>query len=301
MNDLKNGLLHTRPKSWLPAFLFVLTGYVSKPQTDTSPFTLTRDLMLLFLIYSVFLWGGTSAFNSSQDHDEGPLNFLENPPPKPRFLGPFGLAWMAIAVVISFFINHIVLICSIASFILSVLYSYKIPFLQRRGKEIGGIDLLINSLGCGVIAIYMGWGIGSAPTNIITILLSLGFTFTVAGSYPATQIFQLSTKDTYESAKNFSTLLGPARALRVGVVFFCIGLFFLSLALFIQFKNSIPSTQALVGYGLFYLLFIKAALFAWQWAYTPFETPKARFKKLLFYLLTARLFWIFSGWSLHLV
>lgn len=298
MNEFKNALLHTRPKSWLPAFLFVLTGYASSPHAGVSAITVSQDLTLLFLIYSVFLWGGTSAFNSAQDKDEGPINFLENPPPLPKFLGVFGLIWMGIGVAISYFMDDVVFICSIISFVLSIFYSYKIPFLTRRGKDIGGVDLLINSLGCGVIAVLMGRAI-STPIDLKTILIATGFTFTVAGSYPATQIFQLSSKDTYETGKNFSTLLGPQRALRIGAGFFLVGLSFLTLSLTFL-KNATVPNPAMVGYGLFFLLFILAFFYVWQWSRHPFENPHNRFKKLLFMLLVARLCWIFAEWSVQI-
>src|SRR4051812_29698615 len=50
---------------------------------------LSGSVMLGFLAFHLFLYGGATAFNSYYDRDEGPVGGLERPPPVVAELLPF--------------------------------------------------------------------------------------------------------------------------------------------------------------------------------------------------------------------
>lgn len=292
-----NYLLHLRPKSFVPSFMFVLTGYAINPHKGiVAPVGI--ELLWLFVIYSVLLFGGTCAINSHYDQDTGPLNFLENPPPKPRYLGSFGFFVMILGCILSWPLGIWVFSMSVFALILSSAYSVRVPGLKWRGKEVGGLDNLINALGCGFVGVIMGATLGDNTPNLGVLILGISFTITVAGSYPATQIFQLKASDDYSVARNFTTLLGPSRALSLGAFFLILGLFLI----LVTQTLFLPPLKGWVPNALFFIfmaLFIIGVLQVLNWSNQPFDKTKERYKKLVITLLGARLFWIAAEWMIH--
>jgi len=55
-----------------------------------------------FVAFHLCLYGGTTAFNSYYDRDEGPVGGLENPPPAHEALLPFSLILQGIGASIDF-------------------------------------------------------------------------------------------------------------------------------------------------------------------------------------------------------
>jgi hypothetical protein len=293
---IKNYLLHLRPKSFVPSFMFALTGYAINPNKGAlAPIPL--ELSMLFLIYSVLLFGGTCAINSHYDTDTGPLNFLENPPPKPKYLGLFGMLVMITGILLSLVAGEWVFVMAVFSFFLSLLYSMKIPGLKWRGKEVGIVDNVINALGCGLVGVVMGATFGNGSPNIEILLLGIAFTITAAGSYPATQIFQLKAGETYAEARNFTTLLGPTRALKIGAFLLLLGLSIVDLTQIMFFDFRMQYVALVLFFG-FNVSFILAVMQMWRWARSSFDNTKIRYKNLVITLLGARLLWIVAQWMI---
>ena len=126
MKDWKLYVIHMRPKTFLPSFVFALTGYALNPD-KTHWLT---DLPMLFLIYSVLLFGGTCALNTHVDRDAGPLNFLENPPPRPKYLGHFGIICMILGCVFAYPYGPYPFWCSVIALVLSYAYSGRVPGIK---------------------------------------------------------------------------------------------------------------------------------------------------------------------------
>lgn len=292
MKELSLYFIHMRPKTFLPSFVFVVSGYALNP--DKSRWMI--DLPVLFLVYSVLLFGGTCALNTHVDRDAGPLNFLENPPPRPQFLGQFGIVCMLFACLWMWFYGSYPFWCSVSALILSYAYSGRIPGLKWRGKEVGGVDLFIDAAGCGIVAILLGASISGISPSMRTWAIGTLFTLTVAGSYAATQIFQLKESDTYQSARNFSSLLGASRALRVGAIMLVSGWFGVALMLYLESRNVPIKTIPIVLYSLFSILFFWGVYQCIRWSKAPFQNATPQFKSVIFTLLGARLFWIAAEW-----
>ena len=261
-------LAYTRPWSIPFTFVLVLTGYLLAPLRPAWP-ACGRDLVFLLVVYSVLGWGGTNAFNSAEDRDEGPVNLLPAPPPRPAHLGAFGMAWGALSIVVTIAwpgrLRVLPLVALAAA--LSLAYSYRgAPF--RRLKEIGIVDNVTNALGCGPIAIAIGWGV-AAPFDLRLLPIAAGFFLAFFGGYTTTQIFQLRDDDTYATARNYTSLLGAPLALRLSAVAFLAHVVVLLAVLRARALSS-------VAYGAWIALVLLAALHAWRWARVPRDAPQRR-------------------------
>lgn len=255
-------LAYMRPRTFLVTFVFVLTGYVLAPGPVTASRALS-DLAFLFLVYSVLGWGGGNAFNSAEDRDTGPVNLLPNPPPRPAHLGAFGLGCGALAVIVASAwpgmtrVVPFVLACQL----LSIAYSWRSgPF--RRLKEVGVLDAVTHALGTGPLALAIGWG-ARAPFESRAWVYALGFFLALFGGYATTQIFQLSPRDTYATARNYTSLVGPARALRIGALAFAAHVLVLA-------SVARGHSVARVAFAAWALLVVAAAAHSLCWSRRPF-------------------------------
>src|SRR5438045_3666498 len=143
---LADSFAYTRPRSVPVTMVMALTGWLASPGHARNVSAIATDVLFLIVVHSVLLWGGTNAFNSAEDRDEGPVNLLPDPPPRPPHLGSFGLALMVAAVAAAGLRGARCAILAALAVVLSVFYSWRgAPW--RRGKEIPGIDNLINAGG----------------------------------------------------------------------------------------------------------------------------------------------------------
>ena len=72
MTRLATYLAFTRPRSIPVTLAMALTGWLTSPMHGHA----VSDLAFLVVVHSVLLWGGTNAFNSAEDRDDGPVNLL---------------------------------------------------------------------------------------------------------------------------------------------------------------------------------------------------------------------------------
>src|SRR4051812_11543561 len=108
---MRNYWVHLRPKTFFPSMLFVLTGYAASSAHFAGWGKLGADLLLLFIAYSICLFGGCAAYNTAWDEEYdrsrggGPLNFLDEPPVIPPGLALLGLALKAAGVALLWFLR----------------------------------------------------------------------------------------------------------------------------------------------------------------------------------------------------
>jgi hypothetical protein len=186
--------------------------------------------------------------------------------------------------------------CSVSALVLSYAYSGRIPGIKWRGKEVGGVDLFIDAAGCGIVAILLGASISGVEPSVRTWAIGILFTLTVAGSYAATQIFQLKESDNYQSARNFSSLLGAGRALRIGAIMLVSGWFGIAFMLYQETRSLVIASIPSALYTIFTLLFFWGVYQCIRWSKAPFVNATPQFKSVIFTLLGARLFWIAAEW-----
>lgn len=211
-------LLHLRPRAWVIVAAHMSVGLLLANGLDFQ-FEAVRRWLLAILAWAVLGNGGTLAINSVFDRDEGDIGYLDDPPPVPRHLLQFSLAFLLLGLLVASWIGVRFLVAYAICFFLSLAYS--IPPLRAKARA--GLDVLINSVGYGALTIYAGWAAMDRPLEAPIINVVLGFFFLFAGFYPLTQIYQM-VEDAQRGDKTLALLLGKRNALRfaiaaVGVAF----------------------------------------------------------------------------------
>lgn len=229
------------------------------------------------------MWGGANAFNSSQDGDTGPLNLLPHPPPVPKRLAAFGLAWMGAGVLLSLAKGLPAFGLTLLGFCASVYYSWVQPY-WKRGKELPGLDILINAGGCGLGSVLAGYAFTSGAWNARVVWVGIAFTVAIFGGLPTSQIFQLAPDHPGAREKNYTSWLGAKRTLRVGAV-----LILLHLAILVWVSGGfVPS----LFFGAWFGLAAAGALHSFLWSFSPFVKPYARMLRQFVLMSLSQVAWI---------
>jgi 4-hydroxybenzoate polyprenyltransferase len=206
-------LLHTRPAEWPIVAAHSTLGYL----LAVGLANVLRSERLPSAALGVGLWviglnGGTLAFNSAFDRDEGDVAYLRNPPAPPGGLAAFGLALMLGGLAAAFLLPLAYRLAYALCLVLSVVYSAP-PF---RLKAVPGADWLINMWGFGTLTPYAGWTATGVPVGATGRLVLLAFCPLFAALYPLTQIYQ-SDEDARRGDRTLALSLGIRRSLLVAI------------------------------------------------------------------------------------
>lgn len=286
-------LILLRPKGFVPAMLFVLTGYAMSPRARSGDSrTIGGDLALLFAAYAVGLSGGTLLLNSAIDNDDGPVNFLERPPAPPPHLAAVGVGLMAAGAALFYARSGTAGALAAAAAVLSCLYSHGLG--MRRWKDVPYLDWLVNAIGYGVLSIGMGAFAGGAALSLEIALAAAAFSISIGGTMPASQLFQIDPKLAHAKT-NILTALGPVAGLR-----FCAASLAVALPLAtasMLWETSRRSGLGVTLTGLFVAAFLAAIAHVTLWARRPFVEPKRALSRLYGLVLGARLAFILAMWT----
>ncbi len=206
-------LLHTRPVEWPIVAVHTAVGYLLAVGVENA----ARSDRLAPAILGVVLWvvclnGGTLAFNSAYDRDEGDIAYLRRPPPPPAGLAAFGIGLMVLGLAGSFALPGEYRVVYALCLGLSILYSAP-PF---RLKAVPGADWIINMWGFGTLTPYAGWAATGLPLGTVGRLVLLGFCPLFAALYPLTQLYQVE-EDARRGDRTFALWLGMRRSLLVAM------------------------------------------------------------------------------------
>lgn len=190
-----------------PIFLW---GYLLAADTPDARF------WLAFLAFHLFLYGGTTAFNSYYDRDEGPVGGLEKPPAVTSALLPFSLLMQSIGAILAALVNGPFLLIYLLIFGMATAYSH--PSTRLKGRPLLG--LITVGVGQGVLAALGGWvasgrsmgemGAGDWIGILAVALITTGF-------YPVTQIYQVE-EDRARGDLTFAAWVGAAATFRFALV-----------------------------------------------------------------------------------
>jgi 1,4-dihydroxy-2-naphthoate octaprenyltransferase len=184
--------------------------------------TLNATLLIAYLAFHLFLYAGGTALNSYYDRDEGPVGGLAHPPPPPKYLLAFSLAWQGIGFVFALAVNVWVAAIYFVMFWMSVAYSH--PRVRLKGKPFGALATIM--LGQGILPFYGGWA--AARGNLqganewFAILAALSATLIIGGMYPLTQIYQLDA-DAQRGDLTSARFLGVKNSFRLALVSIAVG------------------------------------------------------------------------------
>ncbi len=175
----------------LLAPVFLWGWLVAVHQPPAAGDRVTARIVLAFVCLHVFLYGGTTAFNSYYDRDEGPIGGLERPPPVVPALLPFAVGVKVAGLVLAAFVGPWFLAISAVLVLLSVAYSRSWPRLKGRPWA----SLLTVGLGQGVLVYLAAWAAVRgdlstvlAPVPLLGAIAACAF---IVGLYPLTQVFQV--------------------------------------------------------------------------------------------------------------
>ncbi|GAB4312725.1 MAG: hypothetical protein Kow0059_03470 [Candidatus Sumerlaeia bacterium] len=203
---------HMRPRSWPIVALHFSSGVILAWLTEDRVTPMAA--LLGALAWAVCLNGGTLALNSAFDRDSGDIGYLDDPPPIPAGLGPFGVIVMLAGLALASGVNKAFFWLYAFNGLLSVLYSVP-PF---RFKVRAGADVCINAVGYGLSTFLAGWLAQAGSANWFALLVGMGFAFLFAGFYPLTQIYQYR-EDREGGAVTLTVALGVKNALVFSAVF----------------------------------------------------------------------------------
>ncbi len=211
---------------------------------------------LAFLAFHLFLYGGTTAFNSYYDRDTGPVGGLIRPPPVIQALLPFSLIMQAIGFALALQVNLTFAVLYLIIFCMGFAYSH--PQLRWKARPLGG--LLTVGIGQGLLAALGGWSAANPDLTLIQPLAwvaLLAASLITVGFYPLTQIYQIE-EDLARGDLTFAAWVGPRGVFRYTLL--VLGL--AAVLLIFVINRELGLANALIV-GTFYVLLLGAIA---QWA-----------------------------------
>lgn len=177
-----NFLVHLRLPFQLVLAPFMLWG-AALARTPLS----TR-FVVAFVVLQICFYGGTTAFNSHYDRDEGPVGGLAHPPPVGPWLLPGSLILQGVGLVIAAWVGTAFLAVCLAFAILGFFYSH--PWSRWKGDP--WRSWLTVMFGQGALGTAAGVVVRDPFAMTPEIAWGLvAAAVTVGAIYPLTQLFQM--------------------------------------------------------------------------------------------------------------
>lgn len=280
MQIARDSLIHLRLHFQLLLAPIFMLGFLL---SDTAP---DRVFWLGFVAFHLCLYGGTTAFNSYYDRDEGPVGGLANPPPAHRVLLPFSLFLQGSGMLLAALVNSAFLTLYLIIFAMGLAYSH--PATRWKARPLGGLATV--GIGQGLLAGLAGWTVGQNALVLPSWQDCMGIvaiSLVTVGFYPLTQIYQIA-EDQARGDTTFAVWVGPQ-----GVFNFSISVLALSIPLLLAVVGEATAPErAVTGWlmllvGVLYLTLL-ASLFVWKYTYDA-HAVLINFRRVM------RLYWVTSG------
>jgi 4-hydroxybenzoate polyprenyltransferase len=175
-----------------------------------------------WLSLHVFLYGGTTAFNSYYDRDEGPIGGMRHPPPVDRGLLWWSLAVQAAGLPLALAVGLPFTVAWLVLFVVASAYSHPLT----RWKARPATALAAVALGPGGVGFLAGWwsvtGVDAAAGALadvlrpVVLLGALATALLLTGLYVVSQAYQ-TAEDRRRGDRTLPVLWGAHRALRLAV------------------------------------------------------------------------------------
>jgi 1,4-dihydroxy-2-naphthoate octaprenyltransferase len=169
-------------------------------------------LALAWASLHVFLYGGTTAFNSFYDRDTGPVGGMLRPPAVDAGLRPFSLAVQAVGLALAAGVGAAFLGSWAALFAVFTAYSHPAVRLKRDPR----LAMTAIALGQGALGFALGWATVAGLAGLATPWNAARMAVTallVAGLYVVTQAYQVR-EDAARGDRTLPVRWGAPRALR---------------------------------------------------------------------------------------
>jgi 1,4-dihydroxy-2-naphthoate octaprenyltransferase len=174
-------------------------------------------VVVAFVAFHLFLYGGATAFNSYYDRDVGPVGGLATPPPVADELLPFSLAVQALGALLAWLADPLVFAVYVGFLVLSLAYSH--PRVRLKARPI--TSLVVVGLGQGVLAFLGAWAANrrelASAWSAEGVLGAAAAALVVVGLYPLTQLFQVD-EDRARGDRTFAVTWGAAASFGVALL-----------------------------------------------------------------------------------
>jgi hypothetical protein len=179
--DARNFIVHLRLPFQLTLAPFMLWG------AALSHVRLDARFALAFAVLQVCFYGGTTAFNSHYDKDEGPVGGIEAPPPPGPWLLPGSVALQVLGLGLSAIIGLRFFAACLVYAVLGVLYSH--PSTRLKARPFGSWAVVM--VGQGALGALAGFvATGASHVTLEAAWGLAGAAILVGALYPLTQLFQ---------------------------------------------------------------------------------------------------------------
>lgn len=168
-----------------------------------------------YLAVHVFLYGGTTAFNSYYDRDQGPVGGMLRPPGVSPGLLPFSLIVQALGLPLAWSVGPAFGLVWLGLFLVFAACSH--PLVRLKASPGGALAAI--ALGQGALGFALGWLAVAPAQGLASPLAAVGMAstaFVVTGLYVVTQSYQ-TAEDRGRGDRTLPVLLGARTALRFAV------------------------------------------------------------------------------------
>ena len=219
-NAFKNFVVHLRLPFQLTLAPLMLWG-AALARTPISV-----RFVVAFVVTLVCFYGGTTAYNSHYDRDEGPVGGLAHPPPAGPWLLPGSLLLQGFGLGVAAWVGAEFFVVCLAFAILGVLYSHPTP----RWKGNPWLSWLVVMGGQGALGTAGGVVAGGSAHLTPEIACGLVAASALVGAlYPLTQLFQ-TVEDHARGDRTVAIALGRRGTRIASVVLSLIGAVFAGLS-----------------------------------------------------------------------
>ncbi len=218
-----------------------------------------------WLSLHVFLYGGTTAFNSFYDRDEGPIAGMRHPAPVDAGLLWWSLGVQAAGLPLALLVGVPFAIAWGVLFVVAAAYSH--PRTRLKAHPASAIAAV--ALGQGGVGFLAGWWAVALPGASVAALLdvaradvavgALTSALLLAGLYVVSQSYQ-TTEDRKRGDRTLPVIWGPKRALRRAALVSAAGALLMA---WIVGERLHPAWAVLVGIGA-----LAVGVPWWRWAGT---------------------------------
>jgi 4-hydroxybenzoate polyprenyltransferase len=169
-----------------------------------------------YLSLHLFLYGGTTAFNSFYDRDQGPIGGMLRPPPVDAGLLPFSLLVQGIGLVPAALAGGWFLLGWLALFAVFTAYSH--PAVRLKANPVAALGAI--ALGQGALGFALGWLSVASPKGLAGAAGVAGMSSTaliLAGLYLVSQCYQ-TLEDGARGDRTLPVMWGAGRSLVIALL-----------------------------------------------------------------------------------
>ena len=218
MGNAKNFVVHLRLPFQLLLAPFMLWG------AALAHGHISRRFACAFVVLHVCFYGGTTAFNSHYDKDEGPIGGLESPPPPGPWLLPGSLLLQGIGLLLAWRVNPAFATVCFAFATLGFLYSHPGP-RWKANPWLSWLTVMVGQGALGGIAGVAAAGGAQASLLLLTEEMAWGLAGAAAlvgALYPPSQLFQMQ-EDRARGDRTVAIVLGPRGTAWAAALFSILG------------------------------------------------------------------------------